>query len=451
VNVRRRFIIYLVVVHAMLAALAWWLLQQNILWLVAIEIVFGASLAAGIAIVTRLSSSLSAVRQSAQMLHEGEFTTRFREIGHPDVDTLVRVYNEMVDGLREERVRLQEQQYFLGQLLAASPGGVIILDHEGRVASVNPSAARLLQLAAADVEGRPMAVVRSPLAEALARIHPGETSVVALSNGGRVRGQCATFVERGHARAFYLVEELTEELRQTEKSAYEKLIRMMSHEVNNTVGATRSLLESSLAYGEGLPAPRRTEFEEALGIAGDRLERLNGFMRGFADVVRMPPPVKRPADAGRLLEACVRLVQAQSDRARVVWRWEREGDLGSVDLDEAQMEQALINVLKNAVEALPAQGGTVTVRAVQGLASSYIEIEDTGPGIPDEARPHLFTPFFTTKQNGQGIGLTMVQEILRRHGFSYALDGPPGGPTRFRIEWEPASASGEAAGPGSRS
>ena len=418
----------------MLAALAWWLLQQNILWLIAIEFVFVVSLAVGVAIVTRLSSTLVTVRQSAQMLREGEFTTRFLEVGHPDVDTMIRVYNRMVDDLREERVRLQEQQYFLGQLLAASPAGVIVLDHDGRVSAVNPAAARLLQASAESIEGRTLADLRAPLAEALDRTAPGESCAVTLSNGGRVRGQCATFVERGHPRRFYLVEELTEELRQTEKSAYEKLIRMMSHEVNNTVGATRSLLQSSLAYGEGLPSPRAAELQEALGIAGNRLERLNTFMRGFADVVRMPQPVKRPTDVLRLLDACVHLVRAQTDSSRIAWRWEPEGELGIVDMDEAQMEQALINILKNAVEALPAEGGTVTVRAGLSAGGAYVEVEDSGPGIPDEARPHLFTPFFTTKQNGQGIGLTMVQEILRRHGFAYSLDGPPGGPTRFRIE-----------------
>ncbi len=433
-NLRRRFIIYLAAVHAMLAALAWWLLQQNILWLIAIELVFVVSLAIGVAIVTRLSSTLVTVRQSAQMLREGEFTTRFLEVGHPDVDTMIRVYNRMVDDLREERVRLQEQQYFLGQLLAASPGGVIVLDHDGRVSAVNPAAARLLHAPAEAIEGRPLAGQRSPLALALDRTMPGESCAVTLSNGGRVRGQCATFVERGHPRRFYLVEELTEELRQTEKSAYEKLIRMMSHEVNNTVGATRSLLQSSLAYGEGLPAPRSAELQEALGIAGNRLERLNTFMRGFADVVRMPQPVKRPTDMLRLLDACVRLVRAQTDSSRIAWRWGPGGELGIIDIDEAQMEQALINVLKNAVEALPVEGGTVTIRSGPSAGGAYVEVEDSGPGIPDEARPHLFTPFFTTKQNGQGIGLTMVQEILRRHGFAYSLDGPPGGPTRFRIE-----------------
>jgi signal transduction histidine kinase len=310
---------------------------------------------------------------------------------------------------------------------------VIVLDHDGRVSAVNPAAARLIQAPAAAIEGRPLADLRSPLADALGRTAPGGSCAVTLSNGGRVRGQCATFVERGHPRRFYLVEELTEELRQTEKSAYEKLIRQMSHEVNNTVGATRSLLQSSLAYGEGLPAPRQAEMREALGIAGDRLERLNSFMRGFADVVRMPQPVKRPTDVLRLLDACVRLVRAQTDSSRIAWRWEPERALGMIDMDEAQMEQALINILKNAVEALPAEGGSVTIRAGSSAGEGYVEVEDTGPGISDDARPHLFTPFFTTKQNGQGIGLTMVQEILRRHGFGYTLDGPPGGPTRFRI------------------
>jgi len=130
----------------------------------------------------------------------------------------------------------------------------------------------------------------------------------------------------------------------------------------------------------------------------------------------------------------VRLVQAQTDRVRVVWGWECDDEPGALDMDEAQMEQALINVLKNAVEALPPEGGTITIRSGQSAAGAFIEIEDSGPGIPEEARPHLFTPFFTTKQNGQGIGLTMIQEILRRHGFGYTLDGPPGGPTRFRID-----------------
>jgi len=432
VNLRRRFIVYLVVVHALLAVAAGYLLQRDRLWLVAVEAAFVVTFVWGVLIVTRLSSTLAVVRQSSHLIDEGELTTRFLEAGHPDVDLLVQVYNRMVDSLRDERVKLQEQQYFLGRLLAVSPAGVVILDHDGRVSSLNAAAERLLQLSTASLAGARLADAPSPLAVTLASVAPGEARVVAHQGGRRIRCQAAAFVERGFPRRFYLVEELTEELRRTEKAAYEKLIRQMSHEVNNSVGATRSLLQSSLAFGAALGGDQRHEFEQAIGVATARLERLNTFMRGFADVVRVPEPRLQPADADALVEGCVRLMQAQTDPARVQWRWDRQAALGDIPLDAAQIEQALINVLKNAVEAV-GDRGTVTVRLARADGHGVIEIEDSGPGISDEARAQLFTPFFTTKQNGQGIGLTIVQEILRRHAFAYALDGPAGGPTRFRI------------------
>jgi two-component system, NtrC family, nitrogen regulation sensor histidine kinase NtrY len=433
VKLRRRFLAYLVVVHVLLAASAAFLIRQDRLWLVAVEGLFLLTFIWGVALVSRLSGALAGVRESAQLLEEGELTTRFREAGHPDVDLLVRVYNRMADRLRDERVTLQEQQYFLGSLLDVSPSGVIILDHEGRVSSANSSAERLLGRPASALVGRPLSDDGGALALALAATPVGEATVVPLQGGRRVRCQSAAFIERGFPRRFYLVEELTEELRQSEKAAYEKLIRQMSHEVNNSVGATRSLLQSSLTYAAALPPEERKELEQALGVATARLERLNAFMRSFADVIRLPQPRLQPTDVDALVDGCVTLMQAHAAPSRVTWRRESRTRLGLVPMDPAQMEQALINVLKNAVEAA-GDDGVITVRLDRDSEGcAIIEIEDSGPGIGDEARAHLFTPFFTTKQNGQGIGLTIVQEILRRHGFDYALDGPAGGPTRFRI------------------
>lgn len=276
------------------------------------------------------------------------------------------------------------------------------------------------------------ASLASALGEALSATTPGSSRVVPLQGGRRVRCQAATFVERGHPRRFYLIEELTEELRQTEKAAYEKLIRLMSHEVNNSVGVTRSLLQSSLAYAAELSDEHRPAFESAVEIATGRLERLNAFMRGFAEVVRMPPPRLAPVDVDRLLRDCVTLLAAQPDGGAVTWQWDRQAGLGIVPVNAAQMEQVLLNVLKNAVEAA-GPGGTVVVRTGRSAESPVIEIQDSGPGVSDDVRSQLFTPFFTTKQNGQGIGLTLVQEILRRHGFEFDLDAPAGGPTTFRV------------------
>jgi len=124
---------------------------------------------------------------------------------------------------------------------------------------------------------------------------------------------------RGFRRSFLLVEELTEELRQAERSAYEKLIRVMAHEVNNSVTASNSLLTSSLNYGAELSGDSRHDFEQAIGIVIQRTAQLNQFMRSFADVFRMPTPFKHPERVVDVLESTVRLVSARPDASGVAW------------------------------------------------------------------------------------------------------------------------------------
>jgi two-component system nitrogen regulation sensor histidine kinase NtrY len=233
-------------------------------------------------------------------------------------------------------------------------------------------------------------------------------------------------------RSFLLIEELTEELRQAERGAYEKLIRVMAHEVNNTVAASNSLLHSSLTYGKELTETSRPDFEQAIGIVIQRTDELNRFMRRFADVFKLPPPMKRPETIAKLLEDNVRLLAAKRDAAGVTWCWDVDDRTVSVQIDRGQMEQALLNVLQNAVDAVRGDG-SITIRLHSRNGRPKVIIEDTGPGIGAEAQRNLFTPFFSTKPEGQGLGLTLVQEILAGHGFDYALECPPGGPTRFTI------------------
>jgi len=103
-----------------------------------------------------------------------------------------------------------------------------------------------------------------------------------------------------------------------------------------------------------------------------------------------------------------------------------------IAMDRGQMQQVLVNVVKNALEAI-GNSGTITVRVGRHNGRASIAVEDTGPGLTPAAREQLFTPFFTTKEQGQGIGLTLVQQILAQHRFEYALESPPGGPTKFSI------------------
>jgi signal transduction histidine kinase len=239
-------------------------------------------------------------------------------------------------------------------------------------------------------------------------------------------------MDRGFPRPFLILEELTEELRRSERAAYEKLIRMMSHEVNNSLGAATSLLQSCLNYSSQIREADRADFESALRVATGRAERLGAFMKELADVVRIPAPNLQPCDVRGLLEGIEAVFRAELARRRIVWQWREDAPLPAIAMDHVQMEQVFVNVLKNAMEAI-GEDGTITVRMLGGRSRPRVVIEDSGPGIPPEVRASLFTPFFTTKQDGQGIGLTVVQEILAHHGFECALDSVPGSPTRFTL------------------
>jgi two-component system nitrogen regulation sensor histidine kinase NtrY len=436
VSLTRRLVAYVVVLHVLFAAVAFLLLRDRRPWLLAAEAVFALSFLGGLALVRSLRRDLAPLEEASRLLAESDFATRFRPVGQPEVDRLVEVYNRMADQLREERTRNQEQQSLLARILAVAPAGVALLDFEGRVSFANAAAVRLLAPSGgkepALLEGRRLEDLPSPLAAALAALPGGQVAVVPLTGARRVRVHRGAFLDRGFPRAFLLVEELTDELRESEKAAYETLVRMMSHEVGNTVGAGRSLLESCLAYGGQLRDEDRATFQEALSVVISRLGRLHEFTTGFAEVVRLPPPRLGPCDLGVLVRSVATLLRPAAEAQRAELRVEASPDAPVVSADRTQLEQVLVNVGKNALEAA-GPDGSVVVRIGRAGGGPSLVVEDSGRGIAPDVAARLFTPFFSTKQHGKGLGLTLVQEVLRQHGCEFSLEGPPGGPTRFTI------------------
>jgi two-component system nitrogen regulation sensor histidine kinase NtrY len=435
VSLRRRFFLYLAAVHLLFAGIAVGTYWQNKALLLVVEVLLVLSIAVGIALVRSLFGTLDLVRSGAQFLQESDFGIRFREVGQPEMDQLITVYNRMVDHLREERIRLEEQHHFMDRILAASPSGVVTLDLDGRIATVNPAAERLLRETRASLVGRRLEDAPGSHARRLTALESGASQVIALGGGRRAKCQRSEFMDRGFTRSFFMLEELTEELRRSEKAAYEKLIRMMSHEVNNSVGAATSLLDSCLHYKDQIRPEDRDDFERALGVVIGRTRELNVFMQGFSDVVRLPAPRPREVDLRGLIEDVGALFRAELGRRGIAWRFESGGAEPVVlAMDRGQMEQVVVNIVKNAMEAI-GEDGTITVRLTPGSAGrrTCLVVEDTGGPLSAEVQAHLFTPFYTTRPNGQGIGLTIVQEILDRHGFEFSLEGGPGRPTQFTI------------------
>jgi len=431
-TLRTRILVYVVVMHVVFAAIAVAVMREHWLWVVVVDALFLISIIVAYRLTRSFLVPLELIRTGAELIRERDFSTRFRPVGQQEMDALVDVYNRMIDQLRSERLRLREQGELFDKIVAASPGGIVICDLDRCISQVNPSSEALLGDSAEELLGRPLAELKTPVGRALATLGTGASRVVSLADGRRLRCRRAEFRDRGFARSFYLLEELTEELRQSEKSAYEKLIRMMSHEVNNSVAAVGSLIAAAGGYGDELGGDHREDFEQALAISAERLEHLRAFMNGFAEVVRLPEPERRGCDVEALLRDLITLMGPYLEERRIRCRLEIAARPPENSLDKNQMEQVFVNLLKNAAEAI-GEDGAVTVRLGGEPRRPWVEIEDTGCGIPAAAREQLFTPFFTTKENGCGLGLTVVREILARHGFRISLESPEGHPTRFRV------------------
>ena len=436
-RLRTRILIYLAALHALLAVLSFDRVREAPYLLLALELFLVLSLVVALRLTRAFFVPLELVRTGAELIQERDFTSRFQPLGQPEMDQLIAVYNRMIDQLRDERLRLRERNELFDRVVAATPGGIVLCDLDGRVDQLNPGAERLIGKTQDELTGRSLNAIPGSLGQALEALAVGASQVVALHNGRRVRCQRAEFRDRGFARSFYLIEELTEELRRSEKAAYEKLIRMVSHEVNNSVTSVSSLLMSVRSFGSALDDGDhgkfdRSDFERALDVAATRMEHLGAFINGFADVVRLPEPERRPQDMEALLDDVMTLLNPSFEERRIRLVRRTQERLFTCSIDKNQIEQVLLNVLKNAAEAIGEDGEVVLTTGREG-PRCWLEITDTGPGIPDAARDQLFTPFFTTKANGCGLGLMIVKEVLVRHGFEFALENREAGGALFRI------------------
>ncbi|GAB2963538.1 ATP-binding protein [Hymenobacter coalescens] len=431
-TLRTKYILFVVFIHAAIAGLALQFRASNMWLFGATELLLIVTAVISVQLYRGFVRPINLIAAGTEAIRDRDFTMKFLPVGQTEMDQLIDTYNTMIDELRQERVTQHEKSFLLERLIDASPAGILLLDFEGRIQGVNPAAARCLQQPAQQLAGLRPAALPGEWGRVLGQLEAGQPQVVQLSGLQTYRASTSSFLDRGFPRHFILLEELTQELIRQEKQAYEKLIRMMSHEINNSIGAVNSILQSFRYYAGQLAEDDRADFTEALDVSVQRNTHLANFIAGFANLVRLPPPQPRPTDVHEQLKAICRLLQVQSEKRRIRWHWQlAEGPL-FVRLDAQQMEQALLNICKNALEAID-HDGNVWVRTT--AEPPTVTIENDGPGIAPEVQPQLFTPFFSTKRDGQGIGLTMIRDILLQHGFAFRLaTNPDTGRTAFHIE-----------------
>ena len=372
---------------------------------------------------------LNTLSGGIDLIKEQDFSTRLRPVGQKDADRIIELFNRMSDRLHNEELRIQEQNHFLDQLIAASPAGVLIMDIGHRIDSSNPALDRMLGVRSIEpYRGQLLQDSPLPLLRLLAGLQPDEGRILQTDPLHIYRCTLSSFMDRGFPHPFYMVEPLTEELYEAEKRGYKKVIRVISHEVNNTMAGITSALyaiqQTSTDSGDGDTAAM-------LSILLSRIDRMSRFITDYASMARIPDPVCRPADACAFLRRVLPFLESLRGQKQIAFVTEIDEKAGEVPIDQVLMEQVLTNIVKNAVEAFP--DGSPDARITVTARPGYWCVADNGAPIPEETARHLFTPFFSTKPDGKGIGLIVIHEILTRSGIRFSLGTGEDGITRFEM------------------
>ena len=372
---------------------------------------------------------LDTIANGMDLLREQDFSSRLKSVGQLEADRIVDIFNRMMQQLKEERLRLREQNHFLDLLISVSPMGVVILTFDGKVSMANKAALKFLEVdTEEDMLDKGMEDLKTPLAEEMSRLPKDTTETIRLSDSHIYRCSRLSFVDRGFAHPFFLIESLTSEVMKAEKKAYEKVIRMIAHEVNNSVAGITSTLDT---VDDALQTMDDTDdLREVMKVCVERGYSLSRFITRFADVVKIPEPQLEEVRLNDRLSACERFLENICQDHQVDLRMDLCEENPWVKIDTSLFEQVLINMVKNSVESIE-ENGVITLRT--SASPVMLEVADTGRGISKEVETKLFTPFFSTKPNGQGIGLIFIREVLMKHGCSFSLRTYEDGITRFRI------------------
>ena len=372
---------------------------------------------------------LNSIAGGMDLLQAQDFSSRLAPVGQREADRIVQVFNRMMDQLKEERLRLREQNHFLDLLISVSPMGVMILTLDEKISMTNKAALEFMDEGPEEnLIGKGMDELNGTLAEELKRLAKGATETIRLSNSRIYRCSRLSFIDRGFAHPFYLIESLTSDVMKAEKKAYEKVIRMIAHEVNNSVAGIASTLDT---VNDALQTIDDTEdLQEVMKVCIERSFSMSRFITNFADGVKIPEPQLEEVSLNDRVFACKRFMENVCQSRDIDLQMNLCEENPTVSIDTSLFEQVLINIIKNAAESI-GEKGCITIRT--SASPLMLEIGDTGQGISKETETMLFTPFFSTKPNGQGIGLIFIREVLMKHNCNFSLRTYPDGITRFRI------------------
>ncbi|MCP4901342.1 MAG: GHKL domain-containing protein, partial [bacterium] len=385
-------------------------------WLVTIltVIVVSSWLGVGLAVHAGTRFHLRTLSNLLAALREGDYSFRVRGGGHRDpYAEVVAELNALTESLRRQRVDDLEAAALVRKVMGEIDIAVFAFDARLKLRLVNHAGEQLLH----DRTGELIGATASELGlDGCLSGSPARTVTLDRSAGNtRWEMRRGVFRQQGRPLQLIVLSDVSRTLRAEELEAWKRLIRVIGHELNNSLAPIKSLAGSleRLVTVEPQPDDWRTDLRSGLTVISSRAEALTRFMSAYSQLAKMPAPVPGLVD----VSACIRGVVHLERRLDVEILG---GPEITIHADQDQLEQLLINVIKNAVEASQESNGSVSVRWLTQARDLVIEIKDDGPGLPDTE--NLFVPFFTTKAEGSGIGLFLCRQVAEAHGGHFTLE-----------------------------
>jgi two-component system nitrogen regulation sensor histidine kinase NtrY len=361
-------------------------------------------------LVTRpWSRVLRAVSDGIVSMRDHDYSVSIRKISDDEIGDLVVAYNALGDLLRRERLDLHQRELLLDTVIQTTPLVMVLTNSSGRIVYSN-IAARQLFHSGRKLEGLDFMEILeqspAPLREAVTGNADtlftmeveGEPQVYHLSQ--------RRFHLNAQPQQLLLLKQLTRELAAQEVAVWKKVIRVIAHELNNSLAPI-----TSLAHSGQLLAREDAQLDRVFATIGDRAAHLASFIDGYARFAKLPRPLPAAVDWGQFME-----------RLRGTMTFELEGALPSRpgSFDASQLEQVMINLLKNAVES-GSKPEDITVKVREHADDFVVEVSDRGSGLTESVLRDALLPFYSTKATGTGLGLTLCREIVEAHGGRLSL------------------------------